>query len=576
MPRALAMAVALLLLAGAYRVPSLAGGGEASDSQEVGRQVGGLLEELDSSRYDVRRRAAAKIEEFLARPELKSTLATEFRRALLRPELSFEVRWQLERWMRRLPQQASEPPSNVAPEELDRLVKQLDDDSYHVRLGATRRLDWMIGNSRLISPIMARLKERLADPKVPADARARLETVRERVRGAWLLGPSADNDLPAVSDQEIARWMNDLSETTPAPVAGSPSLASQMAERELLDILCRDPFLPKVKAALEARLAEDPESDAAVRLQRLLDWTRPAMVAEFWQSRRHLGEQHLLVGVPSQAPMAARPSHFDRIDDQTAHCVSGNSLSPGDYPVGVAFPHPLQEGAVFHLVNLPTPRRRMAYTYYVKTSQAKRLAELSRRTLDRLVKLDRRLTEPELVMLAQLDPQEVSRFAGKVFLQIEDDRLTIGGIQRAGGRPSHHAMICAQLAADGTKQAVPGLLEAIQKNRILGPNTLAPYHLAWLAALSIAERDPWPEVDRWLAGAVGRTEALIEGQPHSPELGATAAVVLLKRRGQGLSDFGVEPARDPVLDRFGVSGYVFGSEESRKRVQQWWAKQAGP
>jgi len=64
------------------------------------------------------------------------------------------------------------------------------------------------------------------------------------------------------------------------------------------------------------------------------------------------------------SPGGVRPTHFDRCDDRSAHYVSGNSLSPGDYPVGVAFSHPRQENAFFDLVNLPTPRRRMAYPYY--------------------------------------------------------------------------------------------------------------------------------------------------------------------------------------------------------------------
>ena len=42
--------------------------------------------------------------------------------------------------------------------------------------------------------------------------------------------------------------------------------------------------------------------------------TRPAMVAEYWQAGQCKGQQHLLIGVPSQSAEAPRPSHFDRID----------------------------------------------------------------------------------------------------------------------------------------------------------------------------------------------------------------------------------------------------------------------
>ena len=65
--------------------------------------------------------------------------------------------------------------------------------------------------------------------------------------------------------------------------------------------------------------------------------------------------------------------------------MSGNALSEGDYPVGVAFPHPQISDMFFHLVYLPTPRQQMAYEGYVELPPAQRLRELSRHTLDRLL-----------------------------------------------------------------------------------------------------------------------------------------------------------------------------------------------
>ena len=44
-----------------------------------------------------------------------------------------------------------------------------------------------------------------------------------------------------------------------------------------------------------------------------------------------------------------------------------------------------------------------------------------------------------------------------------------------------------------------GCWQAIQHKRFLRPSSLGPYELPWLAALSIAARDPWPEADAWLA-----------------------------------------------------------------------------
>ena len=91
--------------------------------------------------------------------------------------------------------------------------------------------------------------------------------------------------------------------------------------------------------------------------------------------------------------------------------------------MGVAFPAPNWQSDLqgfFHLVNLPTPRRQIAYSYYVKTDPAARLAKISRRTLDRFLAEKKALNDSELGMLGQLDAHEVSRFASRYFLLMED------------------------------------------------------------------------------------------------------------------------------------------------------------
>ena len=382
-------------------------------------------------------------------------------------------------------------------------------------------------------------------------------------------------ELPAIDDEQMRQWIDDLAR--PAPKGESPGQweVHRAAQRELLDLLARDEYVQKLTAAIKSRLKQDLDADAAARLQAVLDLTKPELVAEYWQDRRQLSEQHMLVGVPTMAPGAINPSHFDRIDDRTAHCVSGNSLSPGEYPVGVAFPHPQQEGAIFHLVNLPTPRRRMAYTHYVQTDEAKRLAALSRRTFDRILESKRLLGEPELLMLGQLDPAEASRFAGKYFFAVDDGRLPNSGMPRLGGQPSRFGMICVQLALDGTKDAMPGLTEAIAKGRFLPPTAVAPYRLQWFAAFSIAARDPWPEIDAWLAEQIASRETLILIRATGgAEVGATAAAMLLARHNRPLAGFDLQPVADPMLNRLHVNGYRFASEDARKRVQQWWEEGA--
>lgn len=564
----------------------------AADADRLRGDVTRLVGELDSDRFEVRRDAAERLEELVAKPELGRFLAGEFQQRLVRSDVSFEVRWHLTRWTKRLPAPATGLVGDASPEELDQLVGQLDDDSYAVRLGAAQRIEWLSNNPKLVGPLLVRLKRRLADAPPGVQARQQLEAVWQRVRGTWLLSDPvlSSVSLPAISDEQIDEWLD-------AVVRPGPS--AEAAKRELLDVLARDECVPQAKAVIETRLKRNP--DAAARLQELLDWTKPALVAEFWHGRQQLSEQHLLVDVPTLSPGAARPTHFDRIDDRVAHYVTGNSLTPGDYPVGVAFPHPKQEESFFCLVNLPTPRRRMAYAYRVQIDESKRLASLSRRTLDRFLADKHALTELEVLMLGELDPAEVSRFAGRYFLLLDDGALPDLGMPRPGGRPSRFGLICAQLALDGTKDAMPGLADAIAKN-VFQPRTPdAPYRFHWLAALSIAARDPWADVDAWLATVIdadkqGTAEKLAENggrivegltggdddpfaEPSdganisSAELGATAAALLLSRHGRVPALFDLQPAADPLLTKLHVDGYRFGADEARAKVRQWWEKE---
>ncbi len=320
------------------------------------------------------------------------------------------------------------------------------------------------------------------------------------------------------------------------------------------------------------------------------------MVAEYWNQGRLLGIQHLYVGVPSRGPGAIRPSHFDRIDDQTAHCVSGQNLQPGDYPVGTAIAHPSSSypGSYFHLVNLPSPRRRMAYELLTDFDEAARLRALSRRTLDRFLAEKRPLSGKEILVAGQLDAGEVSRFVGKYFAAV-DDRLpapeeraelaarlftpALGGLPPPTPNkeiPSLHGLLCEQLAQRGTAEAAAGLLQAIRDKRFLPPGPHSPRRREWITLLAIARRDPWPELDTWLASLVDRTERLVEIPLDAPELGATAAALLLTRRGQDPLRFGLKAVDEVLLPVVDLVGYRFPSAQGSARIHAWWSEQSSP
>jgi hypothetical protein len=216
----------------------------------------------------------------------------------------------------------------------------------------------------------------------------------------------------------------------------------------------------------------------------------------------------------------------------------------------------------------------MVRWYLPDPEMSQRLAAISRETLSRILAEKRPLIDAEVQMLLGLDPVEVSRFAGKYFLTVDDSPLE--QVQdRLGGRPGRFGTMCVCLAIDGTKDAVPGLLEAMAQKRILAPTPSAPFDLPWVALLSIAERDPWPETDPFLANLLHDRRSLKVLGGRLPELGATAAAVLLRRHGGKPGDFGLEEVPEPHLYSMHLVGYRFANEDARKKVQLWWERTKG-
>jgi hypothetical protein len=544
-----------------------------------------LLRDLDSPCYETRQVAADRLERWVGMPEMATVLAEQFQKLVMQPELPFEVRWRIALWRPRLPSAKTEPPQSASGEELERLVRQLDDDSYSVRAGACERLKWMAASEKLAKPLMLILKRRLADPLLAEETYRRLEAIRNIAWGTWVNGDALEWTLPPVSDGQIDDWLDELSQPASQRERRS-AVRCRIARQELLDVMTQDRDVPRVKAAIEARLRGKLEADASARLSELLSFTRPALVAESWSSHKQTLEQHLIVGQPMHSPMAANPSWFDSADDATAHCKSGNALAANtDYPVGVAFPAPHWQSSMpetfFDLVNLPTPRRQIAYSYYVKTDPAARLAKLSRRTLDRFLAEKHLLSDPELGMLGQLDVNEVSRFASRYFLAVDDGTVDeelnpefSTNRKPLANQSSRFGAICAQLALDGTREAAPGLLEAIKRKKFMSPTPLSPYRLQWLAAFSIAHRDPWPGVDAWLADNIDNKETVIIDHADAAEIGASAAGLLLIRHDERPESFGLRNVVDSQLVELKLRSFRYDKPLDVERVRQWWTKRS--
>jgi hypothetical protein len=537
----------------------------------VAEEVTRLIAELDHSQFATRDKAASRLEELSADEKLGPYLSKRFRRAVVSGETSFEVRSRLEPLLRLLPAATIEEPK-PSEEQIVPLLDQLGSDSYADRDSAARRLRAMLAHVELIAPLWLELKRRAAEGARSASAKRSLEPLLERVREAWLLADPAKVPLPQPSDEEISRYIDELSRLDEFALADGAR--RDAVERELLDLIVRDDTRERVLGMLREKIAASGDAGRSP-LHELLDFAQPTMAAEVWLNHNHMTVQYLIIGMPqyNDTLTGPRATLFDRIDEQTAHCVSGNSLTPGDYPVRVAIPHPEPtHETMFYLTNLPTPRRRLAYEYHLKRDQAVRLQDISDRTLDFFLRRRAPLAETEILLLAQLDARSVSRFVGPYFETVKNAGLvsTQNGLNN---QSTVFAGICAVMSRVGTREAVPAL-ERVAKSGELGkPTYESRLDVAWVAALAIAQRDPWSGIDEWLANLVDVQQPLTSDPDRPPEVGASAAGMLLDRHGASTRPFGLETAGESVTESFRFIGYRFSSDRDRQDVKRWWQKQ---
>jgi hypothetical protein len=558
---------------------------ESRPDEQTAGQVQAALDQLDSDQFAQREQAAAQLDTLVARPQLGSYLAGEFERRLLRADTSFEARTRLERYLKDLPQAPVES-APAGTDEIAPLLDRLSDDRSAERDAAGRRLDVALVRLENVGPVLVQVKSRLANPRLSLQARRALEGVLDKARERWVNAEPPTVTLPPVDKKQMQSWLDD--DVLEEPLAPAQRVRRDAARRELVDLLVREDTREQLVALLKEHIEAAEDETAKARYKELSEMAMPAMVAEVWghqqadptfgvpddwEHRQHRTVQHLLIGVPQMVEGAARPTHFDRIDDQTAHCVSGNSLIEGDYPVRVAIPHPnVGFDVMFYLINLPTPREQVQYEYYLRRPEAERLLEISERTLKYFLDNKQVLDPNHISLLMQLDPGAVSRFAGPYFEKVTDRYLESGGGNLAG-QETLHTVIAGVLLTVGTHEAVPALEKLARDERTQKPNHDNPFAIAWIAALAIAQRDPWPGADEWLLSLIDEKAPLVLNADTVPELGGTAAGILLARHQVSPFTFDLEPAGNDAFDRSSFAGYRFTSDEGPKALRQWWASQ---
>lgn len=560
----------------------------AEPARDLPGRIAALVEGLDDDRFGVREESRRELIRVAADPATRDeTLRLLWPRAN-DPKLPFETRETL----RALVPPDFAPPSTAETKptrstvptesEIDGWLRDLDAASYAEREQAVTHLQAAAELPAAAGPLLWQLRREFAKAEPSPDALRRIRTIWEAALRTWVTTEPPLWQPPVPSDAEITAAVDRLASAVHLPGVVDWLQPGIVAEREVQLLLSVDAAAPRVEAALKKKLEDAALNAAAVnRVDKLYVAARPAMAAEFWQDGRHHSTQHLLIGVPNQPEGAPRASLFDRCDDKVAHCVSGNSLSPGDHPVGIFFPHPseMQNRAQFHLVNLPTPRRRMAYAYEAPANgtsadellriDVRRRREITARTVARFFEEKRPLTEREIDMLALLDPVETARFVGKHLLSVDDERYDSGSPQ-AFGNGSRHGWTCYILTTLAIPESGEAVAAAIDKDRVLPPTEEKPYRIDWVAALYLAETAPWRKVDDWLAAQLDRTEPISVREPQAADVGASCAARLLKRAGRDPSQFGLERHEFPELIDLENPGYRFTKPESRAEVKRWW------
>jgi len=383
---------------------------------------------------------------------------------------------------------------------------------------AEREIRFLIRNGQKLSQILNQLREIIVQDSLSTDDRLRVWKLEQLARQKWL--ENADFQLEISETQlkesvkfltaailpedRLVPWMNfdERTRTTfsisiyedPFGGDGLQFLDFEdykTGKREGLKIwrtvqlledalVCEKTRERILKFIQESLASESVTPTGTILLKRLQFLTVPCMAAEYWLHGTLYRAQILQIGVPQNCGMGV--SFFDSSTDETAHCQQGTNLATRDYVWETAIRHPNQRDAFFHLVPLKTVESKLLYASRIVENPERRLRLISEKTLRNLPESDEE--KRDLVeLLCDLDVAIASRKAGEWLLE--------------PAMKNFEPEICAFLLEKGTKEAVPGLLRRLEGEPILKEN----HRVDWLAALAIAERDPWDGVDTWLKEA---------------------------------------------------------------------------
>jgi hypothetical protein len=557
-------------------------------ASQTSESVEKLVKELDAPQFFVRESAMQRLRKIVSDPIDGTAAIVALNQLAMDPQLSFETHKRLTQVLVDATEIPAVPAEALSTEQIQQLISELSADRFALRDNAARRLRSVLKNETNIVPLLLAVRAKLLDLKLSTSARQELEQYYDECRRAWLLVSEEKCPLPEVKDEQIERWVRLIAQSVDDEAIFT---AQRMATRELEDLLVRSVYRERANKLLSDQLSRTEDPAALVRLNDLINFTRPAMVAEIWSTAlttnfglmRNGGSsvpqlmttQYLHVGVPQYPEGSPQATFFDYCDDKRAHCVTGNTLRTGDYPVRSAIPHPDGQPTFFYLISLPTPRDRLLYQYSTDRSEAVRLREIAETTCNTFLTKTRKFVEEDVRVLELLDQAVVGHFAGEFFSKVDDAPLAGLGSNLLIGHTSVHGAICCALAKTGTKDAAPGIIKAIESNRILPPDEAATYQMPMIALLAIAERDPWDGVEAWLHKQLEREdEPLVTNVDPAPDLAATAAAILGERLGQSPQALGLTVVGEGFCQHVGLATYRFENAERREIVLKWFRAQS--
>ncbi len=379
-------------------------------------------------------------------------------------------------------------------------------------------------------------------------------------------------------------------------------LAHWNAVRCLEDALACQKYAPEVHRKLQELAKNERVSpDGKAVIAYLQSLSVPTIAAEFWRDRTLSSAQILEIGVPQKSGQMLSETHFENLDGTTVECVKGNYLKPGKYRLDRAIPHPQFPDAYFHLVDISSPRRQLAYPILLEESGENRWTEIVLRTLTPRLEKKECLSAAELVMLARIKPEVAVPLAGRFLAEVDADDLRemdellqlTYSVQFRGQKITHHALLCFLVGQSGTKNDAKILLSAIRNHKSLACGESQQYAMGYVAALALAQRDPWDGVDDWLLSLLEVEEPLVfsgermtfsdpmqlsiplGGADKSrqmsltqqvPTVGATAAGLWMKRHEMDPKDAGLTPLAYTLLENCGVQAFCAAPNGDLKAI----------